>query len=187
MEQGNQINRKWIGLAAAIAIVIAIASGLYWHKHSVNGPVRAALAEESNAKVEVYRRTAIGGSDIVFNVVSVTGEVSMADMMRMMLKSAEALKDRDFGRVYLASRGSEKFYLDGAYFKQLGEESLTQNPIYTVRTMPENVYSLDGAKAFGEWTGGLFAVVGKQMEEVAEFHRKWWLEDNMKGSGPAGG
>lgn len=170
--------RRWIVFVAVAALLIA--GGLYWHKYSVNRSVQAALQGEDAAQIEVYRRGLVGGDAVVLNIASVTGEASMADIMRMMLKSAEALKDHQFSRVYLASRGKEKFYLEGDYFRQLGEERLSQNAIYTVRTLPENVFALDGTKAFGEWSGGWLAVVGKQMEEVAELHQKWWVEEELQ-------
>ena len=46
-----------------------------------------------------------------------------------------------------------------------------------MRTFPENVYALDGAKAFPSWTGGLIGVTGKQMEDFAEFHKQWYIYD----------
>ena len=121
----------------------------------------------------------IGGNDIVFDVQSVGGEMSMVAMSRRLLKSAEALKDQEFDKVYLAYRGNEKFYFEGSYFKRLGEERESQNPIFTLRTMPENVNNLDGTPAFGTWTGGLIGVVGEQFEDNAEFHRKWWVDDAL--------
>lgn len=180
MTKSDSVRRKWIGFLGPIALVLAVFGGLYWHKHAIGGLVQTALKGEEAAKIEVYRRGLVGGDAIVFNIASVSGETSMADIMRMMLKSAEALKDEKFGRVYLASRGKEKFYLEGDYFKQIGEERLTQNAIYTVRTMPENVYDLDGTKAFGEWTGGWLGVMSKQMEDVAELHQKWWVEEELQ-------
>lgn len=155
-----------------------------WRKHSINGPVEAALAGESGVETSVHRRDLIGGWDIVFDVGTTTGEVSMVDMTRRLLKSAEALESYDFARVYLSSAGKEKFYLEGPYFKQLGEQREWQNPVFTIRTMPENVYNLDGTKAFGAWSGGLIGVLGGQMKDNTEFHERWWVNDalsNLRG------
>ena len=66
------------------------------------------------------------------------------------------------------------------YFRELGKEYDFQNPIYTARTFPENVYTLDGEKAFPSWTGGLIGVMGKQMEDFAEFHKQWYINDLIK-------
>lgn len=103
----------------------------------------------------------------------------MVSMTRRLLKVAEALKDDDYGRIYLSYKGREKFYLEGPYFKQIGTEREWQNPIYTVRTMPENVHNLDGSPAFQTWTGGWLGVMGQQMDDNNEFHRKWWVDDSL--------
>ena len=163
-------------------VVLLVGFGLYWNRHSVNGPVEAALVGETDAVTSVYKRSWFGGNDIVFDIESTTGEMSMASMTRMLLKSAEALKETEFNRVYLAHKGREKFYLEGSYFKRLGEEREWQNPIYTIRTMPENVHNLDGSQAFQSWSGGWLGVMGQQLNDNNELHRKWWVDDELSGS-----
>ena len=103
----------------------------------------------------------------------------MVDVFRRLLKAAEALKDRDYARVYLSSHGKEKFYLEGAYFKQIGEERNFQNPVYTIRTFPENVYRLDGTRAFGSWEGGFIGVMGQQMNDANDLQKEWWVDDAL--------
>ena len=43
--------------------------------------------------------------------------------------------------------------------------------------MPENVHNLDGSAAFQTRDGGLLYVVGAQMDDFTEFHKKWWAND----------
>lgn len=69
--------------------------------------------------------------------------------MRALFQSAAALKESRFGRVVLEYEGTPKFYLEGEYFQTLVREFGTNNPLYLLRTLPENVYKLDGTKAFG--------------------------------------
>ena len=164
-----------------LVLGLALGGGYYFYARAVSGPVATALAGETGADTPVYRRHWISGDEIVFDIRSVDGSTSMADMTRRLLKAAEALKEWRFSRVYLAYRGDERFYLEGAYFKQLGEERGFQNPVYTIRTMPENVHNLDGSPAFGQWTGGVIGVLGRQMEDVNEFHRRWWVSDALGG------
>jgi hypothetical protein len=156
---------------------VAAVAAVWWNKHAINSTVQTALAGETGAETSVYRRGLLGSEDIVFDVKSVEGEMSMVDMTRRLLKTAEALKDEDFGRVYLAYKGAEKFYFDGAYFKRIGEEREWQNPVYTIRTMPSNVYKLDGSPAFGSWSGGLIGVIGAEMNDNNGFHQEWWVND----------
>lgn len=179
----NRSRSRWtrlgLGLLVVFIFAAAVAYGLHAHRTGFDAAAQEALAGESGAQTKVYRRSLLGGDDIVFDVEQAGGEMSAVAMTRRLLKVAEALKNENFGKVYLASRGAEKFYLDGRYFRQLGEERGWQNPIYTIRTIPQNVYRLDGTPAFGSWSGGLIGVVGKQMEDNNEFHRNWWIEDAL--------
>lgn len=174
--------RRIIVLFVALAaLVIGVVGGLYLYNNVISGPVREALAGESGAQISVHRRNWISSEEIVFDIRSVEGSVSAADMTRRLLKAAEALQGRLFSRVYLAHRGEEKFYLDGAYFQRLGREYGTQNPIYTIRTLPENLFNPDGSQAFGTWTGGWLGVLNRQLEDSNEFHRRWWQRDASSG------
>jgi len=56
----------------------------------------------------------------------------------------------------------------------------SQNPVYTIRTFPENLYTIDGKNVYGEWTGGLLGVVTKQMEDFNDFHKKWYIDEMTK-------
>ena len=79
--------------------------------------------------------------------------------------------------VKLSHAGNEKFRITGEYFKKLGLEFGEQNPVYTIRTMPQNLYKPDGTAAFGTWTGGVLGVLNNQMEDFNEFHRQWYVSD----------
>jgi hypothetical protein len=59
--------------------------------------------------------------------------------------------------------------MKGSYFAELGREFSTQNPVYTLRTMPENMFLLDGHPAFETWTGGLLAVLGQRWKTLRAF------------------
>ncbi|BAV45427.1 Uncharacterized protein MLTONO_0524 [Mesorhizobium loti] len=69
--------------------------------------------------------------------------------------------------------------MDGDYFRQTGREREWQNPVYVIRTLPENLKRIDGEPAFDTWTGGWLGVASKQMEDHAEFHKQWYLRDML--------
>lgn len=116
-------------------------------------------------------------SSLIYDLRGLSPESSSADVTRVLLQYARVLKDRQFDEVILAYRGTPKFLLKGEYFSSLGREYGVQNPVYTARTFPENVYELDGTPAFGGWTGGLIGVVARQMEDFNQFHKEWYIED----------
>ncbi len=124
----------------------------------------------------------INPSELVFDLKSISDLNSPADVSRVLLQYADALKEKKFEQVVLAYKGKHKFQLKGGYFKTLGMDYKTQNPVYTMRTFPENVYRIDGTAAFNTWAGGLLSVLGKQMEEFSEFHKQWYLLEIAGGS-----
>jgi hypothetical protein len=114
---------------------------------------------------------------VVFDITNVSDNATRLDVFRVLLAYSEALKEQRFDSVILSARGRKKFVIEGAYFQQIGQEYSRQNPMYTIRTFPLHLTAMDGSKPFSEYSGGIFAVLGKEMEQFKEFHDKWYLED----------
>ena len=93
----------------------------------------------------------------------------MADVFRVFLQFAQTEKSREFESVELAFRGQRRFLMNGKYFRQLGEQFGTENPVYMIRTFPENLVRPGGSHAYPTWTGGWIGVAGKQMEDFSDF------------------
>jgi hypothetical protein len=179
----STMNKKIIGTIGVLAAVLAVVFGVNFI--ILQSPMSEVLdgdPRNEGIAVSVHFGKYINPSELVFNLKDVSGSNSQADVSRVLLQYAEALKTKGFARVILAYKGTQKFQLKGSYFRTLGEEYGTQNPVYTMRTFPENVYKLDGTAAFGTWTGGLLGVAGKQIEDFNEFHKRWYLADMMHGS-----
>lgn len=169
-----------LGLAALLVALIA------WNA-VVAVPVMRALSDEQDESTTIaYRRWLISPSQIVFDVWKVAPTQSMVAMDRRLFKAAEALQGNSYEGVVLAHKGRARFIMDGPYFQEIGATRQTQNPIYTIRTMQEHLTNPDGSEAFGAWTGGLIGVLGEQMEDHTEFHRRWWINDELGLDGNAG-
>ena len=80
----------------------------------------------------------------------------------------------------MSSKGQSKFYILGSHFTEIGRGYGIQNPVYIVRTFPENVYKMSGSKAFDSWTGGVLGVSIKQLEDFNDFSKKWFIDDKFK-------
>lgn len=149
----------------------------------VTVPAARALGGEDDSTLVAYRRWLLSPSQIVVDVWSVKGTQSMAGMDRMLFKTAEGLQNRSYDTVVLAYRGKTRLLMDGSYFQEMGATRGTQNPVYTMRTMQEHIHNPDGSAAFGVWTGGWLGVLGKQLEDHNEFHKRWWINDALDISG----
>jgi hypothetical protein len=140
-----------------------------------------------NSGVAVLVQHRSNPSVLVYDLRTVALTNSMADVFRVLLQFAQTEKSREFESVELAFRGQPRFVMSGKYFKQLGDEFGTQNPVYTMRTFPENLSRPDGSHAYPTWTGGWIGVAGKQIEDFNDFHRQWWLQDFVASTTPSAG
>lgn len=146
---------------------------------SLQAPLNSVISSDyrnSGVKASASYQWMINPGVLVFSVDEASS-ASPADVSRILLQYAERLEGRKFNSVLLAQKGKPIFLLKGDYFKQLGEEYGVQNVIYTLRTMPENVYELDGSPAFSSWSGGWLGVVGQQFEDLNDFHRRWLVDE----------
>lgn len=122
-----------------------------------------------------YYQDVFAKSVIVFDLKDVSGG-SRLDVFRLFLDFASNAKDEYCETVAIAFRGRVRFKMDGAYFRELGRERNHENPVYVIRTFPENLRTPDGARAYPEWSGGLLGVLNKQMNDFNDVHDKWYLD-----------
>lgn len=161
------------------ALMAAVLCVTGWNYFGTTFPVSRRLAEDSRNKsvsLWAYHQYGVMPSTLVIDLRDVTDEAAPLDVMRALLHSADGLKESKFARVILARRGSARFMLDGEYFQTLGQEFRTQNPMYTLRTMPQHVFKLDGTPAYGTWTGGALGVLTRQLEDLTRFSQEWVLQ-----------
>ncbi len=167
-------------LGTLLFIVILI-GGLYVLNYLMLGKqmVDVVNADQRNTGVSIaaHYKWYVQPSILVINVNTIPLDKSPADIFRVLLQYSSRIKAREFDAVLLQSNGKTKFVLKGDYFRKLGKEYGDQNPVYTMRTFTENVYTPEGIKAFSSWSGGLIGVVTKQIEDFTEFHKRWYVED----------
>lgn len=164
---------------------VALGSLWAWNFTSLQGPLDKVLASDARNKgieARAHFHNFMNPDILVFDIRNVASTNSPADVSRVLLQFSSALKERGFDSVVLASRGSERFKLTGIFFATLGREYGFQNPIYTLRTLPENVLNMNGTPAFPTWTGGMLGVTGKQIDDLNEFHKRWWISSALTDS-----
>lgn len=172
------LNRKVALIVGAIVAALAVYNGI------VAVPLAIARQNESGITMVAYRRWLIDPTTAVVDLWYLDGNASMADVDRNLFEAAEALKGQSFTNVELAYKGTGRFLLDGAHFKTIGEERSFQNPVYTIRTLPEHIAKLDGTPAFDTYEGGFLGVLGAQMRDHAQLHWSWYLA-SMSGADPS--
>lgn len=173
--------KKIIKIGIALAIFFVIVLGVNWvnlQRHMAN--VIKDDPRNDGIKVWVHYKWLVNPMELKYDLRNISDESSPLDVNRVMLQFSEKIKDKQFSKVYLSYRGEDKFYFKGDYFQNLGKEYEFQNPIYTLRTIPENIYTLNGEPRYGSWTGGWLGVASKQMEDINTFAKDWYLDDVIK-------
>ncbi len=163
------------GIVPVVVLVIAGANYFQWQRSMEI--VRDADPRNEGIEVFVHYKYFVDPTVLVYDLRAVSEKSSPMDVTRVLLQFAEHQKEKSVAAVELAYRGQEKFRIMGDYFQALGKEYGTQNPMYTIRTLPENLYKPDGKQAFGTWTGGMLGVFGQQMEDFKEWHSSWYIKD----------
>ena len=143
-------------------------------------PSNSAISGDSRndgVDIWVHYEYFINPGTLVFDLRSVGGDKSTADVFRVLFQVAEKFQGKRFDKVILSSKGKRKFYIEGSYFKEIGSSFSYQNPMYLLRTFPENTFLLNNTKAYATWTGGALGVMGKQMEDLNELAKYWVMAD----------
>lgn len=170
--------KKVIGLFFSLTL---LGGGIFLFNDAAVGKSLAEVLKSdprnSGIIVRSHYKNYVQPSTLVIDIKSVSFKKSNADVFRVLLQFAAAVEESDFEYVELQSQGITKYILDGEYFQNLGKEYGVQNPIYTIRTFPENLQKPDGSRAFEKWTGGALGVLNAQLEDVSEFHQEWYMND----------
>jgi hypothetical protein len=181
VEEARQSKSRNLVIGVCVLVLVGGACGVWALNYvSVNRPLQRVLTTDSRNQV-VSARAHFGKwvvlDTLVFDLTGLSGNATRMDVFRALLQYAEVMKDRHFAGVVLSARGTSKFTLDGNYFQELGREFSTQNPMYTVRTFPLHLASMDGSKPFSEYQGGILAVLQKEVEQFTEFSDRWYVRD----------
>lgn len=168
-------------LVLIFGIFMVAAIGIFLFNFlSLQMPVAKEINEDPRnigINVCVHLKYYMMPNKLVYDIRKIAPEASRLDVFRAFLQSASALQEKDFNTVFLSSQGNHKFFIEGVYFKELGKEYELQNPIYTSRMFPENLFSLLGEKAYSEWSGGLLGVVTAQMDDFLDACDEWFFND----------
>lgn len=155
-----------------------------WNYLMLQAPLSTVINNDSRnhgIQVWAYHQWLITPGVIVFDIRGIDGEKSRLDVTRVLLQFADRIKERRYDRVILAHKGKQRFQLTGEYIQSIGQEFDVQNPVYTIRTLPENTYQLDGSAAFSSWSGGILGVVSRQMEDFNALHSRWYIDELQGG------
>jgi len=174
--------RKHARFVLCVVLLAGCAVGAIWvfNETTLQKPLQRVLDSDPRNHVVAVRAHFDGWvntDSVVFDLTTVNGDASQADVFRVLLQYAKELKGDQYRSVVLAGYGNKKFIVPGAYFQQLGREYDSQNPVYTIRTFSHHVSAMDGTKPFPEPEGGLLGVLKEEMDQFNDLNRRWYLDE----------
>lgn len=170
-------------LGTVCTAVLFIGAANYVNLQHAMSQVQQADPRNEGIRVFVHYKYFVNPNVLVYDLRDVQETSSPLDVTRVLLQYAKQQQERSFTAVELSHRGNERFMFQGDYFQKLGQEYNNQNPAYTLRTLPENLYKSDGSHAFDTWTGGMLGVLARQMEDFTTWHRAWYIDELTSGNG----
>lgn len=171
--------KKLTIVAAVVISSIAVVYGVnYIQLQDVMNSVIEKDSRNQGIDVSVRYGSYLNLSVLVYELRDITGTNSRADVFRVFLQFADAVQEKEFETVQLAFRGDTRFIMDGSYFNKLGREYSFQNPVYTMRTLPEELSHPNGDRAYYSFSdGGLLGGLTSELDNFNDFHDKWYLDD----------
>lgn len=130
-------------------------------------------SRNSGFKFEVRFSYYLKFNELTINLIEVGSHNAPLDLMRSILQISRSLEGLEFEYVNLQRNGQDRFIIPGSYFYKIGQEFGIQNPIYTVRTFPENVLNTKYTHAFRKHDGGVLAVAAAQLNDFKDFADAW--------------
>jgi len=139
----------------------------------------AAISRDPRNEGIQVRVSKYNDETILYDLKSVPKDKSPQDVFRVFLQfTSEVFKaDLPSRDVRLAAFGRAKFIVPASHVSLLGEEYGVQNPMYTIRTFPQNLRTLENTPAYSEHKGGLLYLMRVQMNDFNDFLTKWFVKD----------
>ena len=135
---------------------------------------KSIASDERNSTVEVYV-SIVDNENLRISINELFDGATRLDVFRILLQVAEELQTEKFAKVFLSNNSVDRFFIKGDYFEKIGSEYSWQNPNYTIRTFPENVYLLNGNRAYSRVQDGSLVILTKQSENFNDVIEKWAL------------
>ncbi|MBU2968189.1 hypothetical protein KO527_02310 [Pseudoalteromonas sp. C2R02] len=170
----NEIMKKILIIAV---IFISVLGSSFWFKQNNFNNIVSKDKRNKGVDIYIYNQFLLNPNVLIIDIQGIPSTNSQMDVIRVLMQYAQGIKGNSYSKVILSYKGTQKFFMNGDYFKNLGKEYGIQNPMYTVRTMPENLYKPEGKKAFSTWTGGALGVLSKQMQDLKSMSEQWYLDD----------
>jgi len=119
--------------------------------------------------VRAHWRWYVDPTVLVYDLRETSLDTKGVDVLRAFLQFAYRQKDRHFGRVVLAWRGTPRFFLTGADFAELGRQYAYRSPVDTMVVIPAMVRRPDGTPAFP--LAGQLPFFEQQQRRLVDFTR----------------
>lgn len=158
-----------LAIVAALGIREVISWDCLRHGRKVISRVELKNLDPANdgINIEVTQPWFNSNNELAFNVREPLDDrdFDRFDVTRCLLQCAQALKDREFSRIYLCNDGDRLYYIEANDFKQLGEKYKSGDNMNTLSLyvkLPQVTYTLNDSLAFPAHEGALSSIADAQ-------------------------
>jgi hypothetical protein len=162
-------------LVSVLSVVVLLGNQFVAQRQMRQVLERAELS--SVVMMDARFRQYVNPSQLVLDLRGLADVATPSDVVRVLIKYAQAQREKRFERVYLAHRGVEKFWLSGEDFSRLGVQALAHDPVVMLKTLPSYLHRLDGSKAFEAPPASPLHDMARQLEHYRSMHEQWYLHD----------
>jgi hypothetical protein len=111
--------------------------------------------------------------NLTVDVVGWPDDARKHELLRVLFQYAGKMKTVDIKALTLSCKGSPRFAVDGAYFKQVGENLGVEHDIKLIRTFPEHVSDMNGKRLYETINAKTREDIQRQLDNFSNLIDAW--------------
>lgn len=163
--------RTWVAAVLVLAVAIPVYSRLR------NGGLRDSLRSCDTygvVEADVYYDGLLTSDVVVFDLKDAGSNTARRiDPVHLLLQFAGKLDLQTVRRVILSRSGQHIFYILGADLRRVADSYHADGRVWAFNHLAERCYTISGAHAYSERTGGWLVVLQSQTEDLNDLIRAW--------------
>ena len=152
-----------------VAALVGYSANLFLLQEPVNDILRENAAFRGMEVSAHYQYWVVPGV-VVYDLKELSFRQTPIDVHTAFLEFAKKLRDKKYSRVELSYRGTTKFSIDGASFRQLGNEYAKRNFEFVLYDFP---------RLFRRESTVPPPAAASERDALLRFHKQWWGNDAM--------
>ncbi len=152
-----------------VAALVGYSANLFLLQEPMNDVLKESSAFQGMNVSAHYEYWVVPGV-VVYDLRELSFRQTPIDVHTAFLEFAKKLRDKRYSRVELSYKGVEKFSIDGAAFRKLGDEYAAKNFDYVLYKFPRLFHPEDGVRLPSTLS---------DRDALLQFHKAWYGDDPL--------